>query len=176
MLKANGYEPKLRIPDNECSDDIKLFFKRHSIDFQGVPPHNHMRNAVEGAIHTWRKQFISGLYSTDPDFPISEWYHLLPQCDIPLNHLRSSRQQPKVSSHACLFGQFGFNRIPWPSQVPKLSFTRHQTNDPPFYLTKSMVSTSTPNQNTIGATNDIYHPLTLHATPSPSNGPPNVSL
>ena len=112
LLKSNGYEPVLHILDNECSNSLKDAFKKHSIAFQRVPPHTHRRNAAERAIQTWKNHFISGLASCDPNFPLAEWDRLLPQCDITLNHLRSSRRQPKLSAHACISGIFDFNATP----------------------------------------------------------------
>ena len=90
----------------------KKFFLKNDVDFQRVPAHQHRRNAAERAIQTWKHHFISGLASTDPTFPLNAWDYLLPQCDLTLNHLRSSRRQPKLSAHACLFGNFDFNRTP----------------------------------------------------------------
>ena len=111
-LKENGYAPSIHILDNECSQDLKKAFKKNNIDFQRVPPHSHRRNAAERAIQTWKNHFIAGLSSCDPNFPLSEWDHLLPQAELTLNLLRSSRRQPKLSAHACLFGNYDFNRCP----------------------------------------------------------------
>jgi hypothetical protein len=36
----------------------------------------------------------------------------MPQADITLNLLRSSRRQPKLSAYACLYGAFDFNQSP----------------------------------------------------------------
>ena len=112
QFTANGYRPKLHILDNECSGDIKRSFAKNHVDFQRVPTHLHRRNAAERAIQTWKHHFIAGLASTDPSFPLNAWDYLLPQCDITSNHLRSSRRQPRLSAHACLFGNFNFNRTP----------------------------------------------------------------
>ena len=91
---------------------MKQAFRQHNVDFQRVPAHQHRRNAAERAIQTWKNHFISGLASTDLSFPLHAWDRLLPQCDITLNLLRSSRRQPKLSAYACLFGSFDFNRTP----------------------------------------------------------------
>jgi hypothetical protein len=52
------------------------------------------------------------LATCDPKFPLSEWDLLMPQADITLNLLRSSRRQPKLSAYACINGVFDFNRSP----------------------------------------------------------------
>jgi len=124
-LQSNGYAPDLHILDNECSSDLKAAFTKYKIDFQRVPPHSHRRNAAERAIQTFKNHFVAGLCSCDPNFPLSEWDRLLPQCDITLNHLRSSRRQPKLSAHACLFGNFDFNKTPL--AVPGTKVIVHET-------------------------------------------------
>jgi hypothetical protein len=111
-LQSNGYAPTLHILDNECSDDLKKAFKKYDVDFQRVPPHSHRRNAAERAIQTWKNHFCSGLATCDPKFPLSEWDLLMPQADLTLNLLRSSRRQPKLSAYDCLNGVFDFNRSP----------------------------------------------------------------
>jgi hypothetical protein len=112
-LQSNSYAPDLHIHDNECSDELKKAFKKHAADFQRVHPHVHRRNSAERAIQTWKNHFCAGLAPTyDPKFPLTEWDLLMPQADIMLNLLRSSRRQPKLSAHACLHGAFNFNRSP----------------------------------------------------------------
>ena len=125
-LRHNGYAPKLHLLDNECATDIKQAFVRHQVDFQRVPAHQHRRNAAERAIQTWKAHFISCLATTDPTFPLTAWDYLLPQCDITLNLLRSSRRQPRLSAYTCLFGNFDFNRTPL--SVPGTKVVAH---DPP---------------------------------------------
>ena len=56
--------------------------------------------------------FLAGISTLDPNFPIQEWDRLLPQCDITLNLLHSSRRQPNLSEYAATFGNFNFNRTP----------------------------------------------------------------
>jgi hypothetical protein len=112
QLQLNGYAPELHIVDNECSDALKTAFRKYNVDFQRVPPHVHRRNAAERAIQTWKNHFCSGLATCDPKFPLTEWDLLMPQAEITLNLLRSSRRQPNLSAYACLNGNFDFNRSP----------------------------------------------------------------
>lgn len=112
ILNTNGYTPTLHILDNECSTDMKKSFTKNNVTFQRVPPDVHRRNAAERAIQTWKNHFIAGLASTDPSFPLNAWDHLLPQCNLTLNLLRSSRRQPRLSAHTCFFGNFDFNATP----------------------------------------------------------------
>ncbi len=92
--------------------DFKSALTKHRIIYQLVPPHVHRRNAAERAIQTFKNHFLAGLASTDSTFPISEWDRLLPQAQLTLNLLRNSRVNPKLSSHAYLFGNFNFNASP----------------------------------------------------------------
>jgi hypothetical protein len=111
-LQSNGYAPTLHILDNECSEELKSAFKKYHVDFERAPPHSHRHNAAERAIQTWKNHFCSGLATCDPKFPLTEWDLLLPQADLTLNLLRSSRRQPRLSAYACLNGNFDFNKSP----------------------------------------------------------------
>jgi hypothetical protein len=104
--------PKLHMLDNECSHELKKASKKYNVAFQLIPPHIHRANAAKRVIQTWKNHFCSGLATCDPKFPLTEWDLLMPQADITLNLLRSSRRQPKLSAHACLFGNFDFNKTP----------------------------------------------------------------
>ena len=62
------------------------------IDIQLVEPHDHRVNAAERAIQTFKHHFIAGLATVDIDFPIQLWDEFLPQAQMTLNMLRTSRQ------------------------------------------------------------------------------------
>jgi hypothetical protein len=111
-LRDNGFAPSLHVLDNECSHEMKKAFTKHDVTFQLVPPHVHRRNAAERAIQTWKNHFCSGLATCDPKFPLSEWDLLMPQADLTLNLLRSSRRYPKLSAHACLNKAFNYLNTP----------------------------------------------------------------
>jgi hypothetical protein len=111
-LATRGSIPKLYIMDNEISGYLKSALKKHNCTYQLVPPHVHRRNAAERAIRTFKEHFLAILASCDPNFPITEWDRLLPQCLLTLNLLRNSRVNPKLSAHAYLFGNFDFNKTP----------------------------------------------------------------
>ena len=66
---------------------LKQYLHSKDIDIQLVPPHIHQFNAVEHAICTFKNHLITGLSSTDLDFPLHLWDHLLPQATITLNLL-----------------------------------------------------------------------------------------
>jgi hypothetical protein len=112
QLNLNGYAPTLHVLDNECSHELKKAFKKNKVDYQLVPPHVHRQNAAERAIQTWKDHFCAGLATCDPKFPLTEWDLLMPQAEITLNLLRSSRRQPKLSAYACINGHFDFNQNP----------------------------------------------------------------
>ncbi|MHA7856378.1 hypothetical protein [Marinobacter shengliensis] len=107
-----GLRPRLQRLDNECSQMLKDYMHEQGVDYQLVPPHVHRRNAAERAIRTFKNHFIAGLCSVDPNFPLYLWDELLPQAEITLNLLRSSRINPKLSAWAQVHGIFDFNRTP----------------------------------------------------------------
>jgi hypothetical protein len=79
---------------------LKNFFTVNNIAYQLVPPHCHRSNAAERAIRTFKEHFLAGLSSFDPSFPMHLWDRLLPQVEITLNLLRTSRLHPQLSAAA----------------------------------------------------------------------------
>ena len=84
------------------------------------PLHIHRRNAIELSIQTFKEHFIAGIFSTDPKYPAQEWYYLLPQANMTLNLLQTSRTSPKISSYIAIFGMHDFNRRPLAPPSTKL--------------------------------------------------------
>jgi hypothetical protein len=80
------------------------------VEYQLVPPHCHRRNAAERAIRTFKEHFLAGLATVDPTFPMHLWYRLLPQAEITLNLLRTSRLHPQLSAAAHFHGLVDYNR------------------------------------------------------------------
>ena len=72
--------------------------------------HIHLINPTERSIRTFKNHFIAGISSTDPNFLIQEWCQLLPQAEILLNMLRSSRFITTLSAYAQLQGVFDYNK------------------------------------------------------------------
>jgi hypothetical protein len=109
-LTVKGFKPKLQTLDNEASTALKNFFFVNNIAYQLVPPHCHRRNAAERAIRTFKEHFVAGLSSVDPSFPMHLWYILLPQAEITLNLLRTSRLHPQLSAAAHYHGLVDYNK------------------------------------------------------------------
>jgi hypothetical protein len=78
-LTAKGFKPKLQTLKNEASAALKHFFTANDVGYQLVPPHCLLHNAAERAIRTFKKNFVAGLSSFDPSFPLHLWDILLPQ-------------------------------------------------------------------------------------------------
>jgi hypothetical protein len=53
---------------------------------------------------------VAGLASVDPDFPLHLWDRLLPQAEITLNLLQTSRQYPQLSAAAHYHGLIDYNK------------------------------------------------------------------
>jgi hypothetical protein len=109
-LTIKGFKPKLQTLNNEASTALKNFFTAQNIDYQLVPPHCHRRNAAERAIRTFKEHFVAGLSSVDPSFPMHLWDRLLPQAEITLNLLRTSRLHPQLSAAAHYHGLVDYNK------------------------------------------------------------------
>jgi hypothetical protein len=109
-LTARGFKPKLQTLDNEASDALKHFFTANDVEYQLVPPHCHRLNAAERAIRTFKEHFVAGLSSVDPTFPLYLWDRLLPQAEITLNLLRTSRLHQQLSAAAHFHGLVDYNK------------------------------------------------------------------
>jgi hypothetical protein len=109
-LTVKGFKPKLQTLDNEASAALKNFFTVNDIAYLVVPPHCHRRNAAERAIRTFKEHFVAGLSSVDPSFPLHLWDRLLPQTEITLNLLRTSRLHPQLSAAVHFHGLVDYNK------------------------------------------------------------------
>jgi hypothetical protein len=109
-LTVKGFKPRLQTLDNEASTALKNFFTTNDVEYQLVPPHCHRRNAAERAIQTFKENFVAGLSSVDPSFPLHFWDRLLPQAEITLNLLRTSRLHPQLSAAAHFHGLVDYNK------------------------------------------------------------------
>jgi hypothetical protein len=113
MLTEKGYKPIFNVTDNQAAAPIKAFMRQQNGTVQLVEPNNHRVNAAERAIQTFKNHFISGLCTTDPDFPFQLWNHLTQQAVITCNILRRSRINPDISAFEQLHGEkFDWNAHP----------------------------------------------------------------
>ena len=129
---AAGTQPNTYILDNECSAHLKTAFGQKDITFQRVPPACHRANTADRAIQTAKAHFKAGLATLDPNFPIREWDWLIPQAEITLNLLRSSRVNPKLSACTYIFGQFDYNKTPLVPPGTKV-LGHHKANKRPTF-------------------------------------------
>jgi hypothetical protein len=109
-LTTKSFKQKLQTLDNEASAALKHFFTANDVAYQLVPTHCHHHNAAERAIQTFKEHFVAGLSSVDPTFPLHLWDILLPQAEITLNLLRTSRLHPQLSAAAHCHGLMDYNK------------------------------------------------------------------
>jgi hypothetical protein len=109
-LTVKGFKPKLQTLNNEASAALKNFFTANDVEYQLVPPHCHRRNDAERAIRTFKEHFVAGLSSVDPTFPLHLWDIILPQAEITLNLLWTSRLHQQLSVAAHFHGLVGYNK------------------------------------------------------------------
>jgi hypothetical protein len=119
-LTAKSFKPKLQTLNNEASAALKHFFTANDVKYQLVPPHCHHRNAAERAIRTFKEHFVAGLASVDPNFPLHQWDRLLPQAEITLNLLRTSRLHSQLSAAAHFHGLVNYNKTAFASPGCKI--------------------------------------------------------
>jgi hypothetical protein len=109
-LTFKDFKPNLQTLDNEASNALKNFFTVNDIAYQLVPPHCHRCNAAERAIRTFKENFVAGISSVDPSFPMHLWDRLLPKAEITLNLLRTSRLHPQLSAAAHYHSVVDYNK------------------------------------------------------------------
>ena len=112
-LKNKGFKPQLNITDNQAVAALKDYLTKEQCEWQFVEPNNHRVNAAERAIQTFKNHFISGLCTTDTNFPLQLWDQLPVQAQDTLNLLCTSRLDPTKSAYEALNGAcYDFNK--WP--------------------------------------------------------------
>jgi hypothetical protein len=109
-LTIKGFKPRLQTLNNEAAAALRNYFTINDIAYQLVPHHCHRHNAAGRAIRTFKEHFVAGLSSVDPSFPIHLWDRLLPQAEITLNLLRTSRLHPQLSAAAHYHGLVDYNK------------------------------------------------------------------
>ena len=113
QLKKKGYAPRFNVTDNQAAAAIKKFLTKEECKWQFVEPSNHRVNAAERAIQTYKNHFISGLCTTDPDWPLQLWDRLTEQAVITLNILRTARSDPTKSAYHAFNGErYNWNKCP----------------------------------------------------------------
>jgi hypothetical protein len=86
-----SFKTKLQTMDDEASSSFTSFFMENEMTYQLVSPHGHRRNTAERAIRTFAEHFLAGLSSVDPDFRMHLWDRLLPQSEMKIHLLHTSR-------------------------------------------------------------------------------------
>jgi hypothetical protein len=115
-LKGKEFKPQLNITDNQAVTALKAYLHTKNCEWQFVEPNNHRINAAERAIQTFKNHFISGLCTTNKDFPLQLWDQMTEQAQDTLNLLRTSRHDPTKSAYEQLNGPYDFNK--WPMAPP----------------------------------------------------------
>eukprot|EP00804_Cyclotella_cryptica_P009929 CCRYP_017362-RA/>CCRYP_017362-RA protein AED:0.45 eAED:0.27 QI:0/0/0/0.5/1/1/2/0/554 len=69
-LKSKGYKPTFNVTDNQATTPIKAYLDTEDCKWQFVETNNHRVNKAERAIQTFKNHFVSGLCSTDSNWPL----------------------------------------------------------------------------------------------------------
>eukprot|EP00804_Cyclotella_cryptica_P001099 CCRYP_008385-RA/>CCRYP_008385-RA protein AED:0.18 eAED:0.13 QI:0/0/0/1/0.4/0.16/6/0/1406 len=110
---SKGYKPTFNVTDNQATTPIKAYLGTENCKWQFIEPNNHRINAAERAIQTFKNHFISGLCSTDSNWPLQIWDTMTEQAIITLNLLRTSRIDPSKSAYHQLHGhRYNWNAYP----------------------------------------------------------------
>ena len=108
-LCRHGVIAQLLHLDNEMSKALIERIETNKLDFQIVSPGNHCVNDAERAIQTFKSYFKSAHAEADPSFPKDCWDLLIPQTNLIMNLVWSSRINPAISAYNQIHGSFDFN-------------------------------------------------------------------
>ena len=125
LLTTCGFKPQTQILDNKYPKKIEEFFAKCKVHFQLMLPHLHHADAAERAIATFKDHFLAVLASTNPDFPLHLWYHLIDQVTTSLSLMRLSQINPRVSAKAMINGEFNYDKTLLAPPVTRVSI--HET-------------------------------------------------
>ena len=101
-LRARGQALSLHILDNERSKAVKNYIRSEETSIQLVEPHNYRVNAAKPAFKRVKYYTIPSLATIDPNRPIHLWCKFLPQIEIALNILHTSRNDETKSAYESL--------------------------------------------------------------------------
>ena len=152
-LDTHGFKPTFAVADNQAATAIKAFMTSQDGRVQFVEPNNHRANAAERAIQTFKNHFISGLCTTDANFPLQLWNYLAEQAEITCNILRrceSTQPSPPTTSYMAI--NTTGTHIHSHHRAPELSSTSHPPSALPGDREVSMRGTAAQHSTTIGAT------------------------
>ena len=111
--KARGVIcPKWHVLDNEAPVEFLEAIWVNGCQVEKTPADMHRRNIAERAIQTYKGHFIATMAGVLDDFPIYQWYKLVPQNLLTLNLLQQSHMAPNISAYAYHYGNFDYNRMP----------------------------------------------------------------
>ena len=112
-LTKQLFNPNLNIMDNMASKAVQALLEEENTNLQLVEPHNHRINGMERVIQTFKNHMISGLSTTDVDFPLQLWDKITKQALITLNIVQTSRINPSKSAYHQLHGhRYNWNKYP----------------------------------------------------------------
>jgi hypothetical protein len=99
-LAVLGLQLKLHQQDNKASTILKQYMSSEGIDYQRFPCGVHHCNTFNLAMHTFKNHFNARLCSSGSNFS------LVPQAELTLSILQSSRLNPMISALAQLALRF----------------------------------------------------------------------
>ena len=112
-LSKGGFKPVYNIIDNVKTKATTTYFESENIKVQFVNPYDHIVNAAERVIQTFKNHTILGICICDEAFPSILWCKLIEKLQDTLNMIRTSKVHPKLPALHVLEGQHDFNRVPF---------------------------------------------------------------
>ena len=95
--------------ENQATFSLKEYTTKNYCRWQFIEPADNRVNAAERPIQTFKNYFISGLCTTDSEWPVQLWDHLAEQAVITTNLLRSSQ----INAAKLAYHQFHGRKYDW---------------------------------------------------------------
>jgi hypothetical protein len=109
-LTFKGFKPKLQTLDNEALAALENFSPPMTWSTNWCHPTAIAAMPLSAPSEPYKEHFVLGLSSVDFTFPLHLWDRLLPQAEIRLNLLQTSRLLPQLSPAAHFHGLVDYNK------------------------------------------------------------------
>ena len=112
FLEKQNFKPRLNIMDSKDLQTVKKYITDNDVKYQLLEQKKALcKWRIESHLHS-KNHFVVVLSFVPRGFPIFLWDELMPQDEIKLNILQSSRTCPKLLAHAHLHGILNYNPTP----------------------------------------------------------------
>ena len=82
--------------NNKCPVIVRKYLCSNKLELQLVPPKMHWKNEAENSIGKFKDNFIAGLATVSPQFPLHLWCQIIPLKNINIDLLCAYWIDPRI--------------------------------------------------------------------------------